>query len=152
VKQTIRIVLLFILFIIISLVCTLRPDDFFVNTIFTVSGIIFSVGLGLIVTFNIGGVKNKKHIKQLRTNINNVRNSFIIYFFITTVSYILDKYLRDSKIILTFIHIKNFKIELNWSVFFCLLMLYSIVYYIINFIEIQKLNNDIFDKTNEQID
>jgi hypothetical protein len=112
----------------------------------------FSVGLGLIVTFNISGVKNKKHIKQLRINMNNVRNSFITYFFITTGSYILDKYLRDAKIISTFIHMRSFKIELNWSIFFCLLMLYSIVYYIINFIEIQKLNNDIFDKTNEQID
>jgi hypothetical protein len=111
----------------------------------------FSVGLGLIVTFNIGGVKNKKHIQQLRNNINNVRNSFITYFLVTTVSYILDKYLRDAKIILTFIHIRNFKIELNWSVFFCLLMLYSIIYYIINFFEIQKLNNDIFDKTNDKL-
>lgn len=151
-KTVIRILLVFILFIIISLVCYLHPDEFFVNTIFTVSGIMFSVGLGLIVTFNIGGVKNKKHIQQLRNNINRVRNSFITYFLVTTVSYILDKYLRDAKIISTFIHIRNFKIELNWSVFFCFLMLYSIVYYIVNFIEIQKLNNDIFDKTNEQID
>jgi hypothetical protein len=149
VKQIIRIALVFVLFIIISLVCPLRPDDFFVNTIFTVSGIMFSVGLGLIVTFNIGGVKNKKHIQQLRNNINDVRNSFITYFFITTVSYVLDKYLRDAKMIFTFIYIKNFQIELNWSIFFCLLMLYSIIYYIINFVEIQKLNNDIFDKITE---
>lgn len=147
-KIIIRILLVFILFIIISLVCSLHPDDFFVNTIFTVSGIMFSVGLGLIVTFNISGVKNKKHIQQLRANINSVRNSFITYFLITTISYIVDKYLRDAKLISTHMQIKNFQIELNWSVFFCLLMMYSIAYYIINFIEIQKLNNDIFDKIN----
>ena len=148
-KTIIRISLVLILFIIISLLC-LHPDDFFVNTIFTVSGIMFSVGLGLIVTFNISGVKNQKHIKQLRGNIDKVRNSFLKYFLISTVCYILDYYLRQKALNITTINIKNFQFELNWSVLFCILMLYSIVYYIINFIEIQKLNNSIFDKTSEQ--
>jgi hypothetical protein len=149
VKHIIRILVISVLFVIISLVCPMHPDEFFINTIFTVSGIMFSVGLGLIVTFNISGVKNGKHIKQLRTNINKVRNSFIIYFLITTISYILDKYLRDSKTLSASFQIGNTHIELNWSVLFCLLMLYSIIYYVANFIEIQKLNNDIFDKVNE---
>jgi hypothetical protein len=111
----------------------------------------FSVGLGLIVTFNISGIKNKQHIKQLRTNIDTVRNSFLKYFLVSTVCYILDYYLRQKELNITAVNIKNFQSELNWSVLFCILMLYSIVYYIINFIEIQRLNNDIFDKTNEQV-
>jgi hypothetical protein len=133
-----------------SLACSIHPDDFFVNTIFTVSGIMFSVGLGLIVTFSIGGVKNKKFIKQLRGNINRVRNSFLIYFLVSTVCFAADYYLRQKGLNITTINIKGTHYELNWSVLFCLIMLYSILYFIINFIEIQKLNNDIFDKTNEQ--
>jgi drug/metabolite transporter (DMT)-like permease len=110
----------------------------------------FSVGLGLIVTFSIGGVKNKKFIKQLRGNINRVRNSFLIYFLVSTVCFAADYYLRQKGLNITTINIKGTHYELNWSVLFCLIMLYSILYFIINFIEIQKLNNDIFDKTNEQ--
>jgi Na+/H+-dicarboxylate symporter len=110
----------------------------------------FSLGLGLVVTFNINGVKNQKFIKQLRDNIDKVRNSFLKYFFITAICYVLDYYFRQKVLNITTIEIKNFHFELNWSVLFCVLMSYSIVYYIINFIEIQKLNNSIFDKTNEQ--
>ena len=149
-KTIIRISLVLILFIITSLACSIHPDDFFVNTIFTVSGIMFSVGLGLIVTFNIGGVKNKTHIKQLRGNIDKVRNSFFKYFLISTVCFAAEYYLRQKGLHITAINIKGIHFELNWSVLFCMLMLYSIIYYIINFIAIQKLNNDIFDKANEQ--
>ena len=149
-KTIIRILFVLILFIITSLACSIHPDDFFVNTIFTVSGIMFSVGLGLIVTFNMGGIKNKKYIKLLRGNIDRVRNSFLKYFLISTVCFTADYYLRQKGLNITAINIKDTHFELNWSVLFCLLMLYSIVYYIINFIAIQKLNNDIFDKANEQ--
>lgn len=148
-KTIIRISIIIGIFISISLACSIQLDDFFINTIYTVSGIMFSVGLGLIVTFNIGGVKNKKYIAQLRGSIDKVRNSFLRYFLISTVCYILDYYLRKKTINITVLNIKSFEIELNWSILFCLLILYSIIYYIINFIEIQRLNNDIFDKTNE---
>lgn len=150
-KITIRILLIISLFILVSSFCSIKLDDFFINTIYTVSGIMFSVGLGLIVTFNIGGIKNKKYIMQIRKSIDNVRNSFLKYFIISTLCFILDYYLRKKEFNITALSIGNLQIELNWSILFCLLMLYSIVYYVANFIEIQKLNNDIFDKTNEMI-
>lgn len=137
-------------FIVISLVCPIQPDDFFINTIFTVSGIMFSVGLGLIVTFNMNGVKNKTYIHKLRHNVNKVRKQFILYFFLTTVCYITDKYLRIKELSITYLSFKGIHIKLNWSILLCVIMLYSIVYYVINFSAIQKLNNDIFDKINEQ--
>lgn len=147
-KTIIRASIVFVLFISSSVLCSIELDDFFTNTIYTVSGIMFSVGLGLIVTFNISGVKNKTYITQLRNNIDRVRNAFLKYFLLSTVCFILDYYLRKKELNITSLNIQNLQIELNWSMLFCLLMLYSIVYYIINFIEIQKLNNDIFDKTN----
>ncbi len=147
-KTTIRILLIIILFIIFSMLCKLTIDIFFVNTIYTVSGIMFSVGLGLIVTFSISGVRNKEHIRQLRTNINKVRNSFLKYFLLTTICYTLNYYLRQMNLIITEVKIKEITIILNWSILFVLLMLYAIVYYIVNFTKIQNLHNDIFDKIN----
>ena len=137
--------------VLISSFCAeLQPNEFFNGTIFTVSGIVFSLGLGLIVTFNLSSIKNKKYIAEIRKTLNKVRNSFIFYFIVTVVCYILDKYLRDKCIIsLPLFKMKNLQIELNYAIFFCVLMFYSIAYYVINFLNIQKLNDDIFDKTTE---
>jgi hypothetical protein len=148
-KNAVRIIGLIVLFLIISLAVSISPDDFFISTLFNVSGVMFSVGLGLIVTFNANGVKNKTYIKQIRRDVARVRNSFIKYFAISSVFYLMEKYLRDNNLSSLIIPIKGFQIHLNCSLFICLFMLYSMAYYIINFLNIQKLNNDIFDKTND---
>lgn len=131
-----------------SSVWAIRPDGFFSSTIYTVSGIMFSIGLGLIVTFNPSGVKNRDYIIALRTNIANVRNAFLTHFGLSTVYYVLNQYLSKPKYeIHAHIYVN---ISFSWSIFLCLLMLFSAVYFVINFIEIQKLNNDIFDRINSE--
>lgn len=149
-KALIRDIVILIVFILISCICKLQLDDFFMNTIFTVSGIMFSIGLGLIATFNLQGIKNKSFILKIRNTLNSVRNLYIKYFTVTTIVFILDNYLREKKInqidILLF---DRLNIHIDLSVFFCLILLYSILYYIINFLSIQKLNNDIFDELNK---
>jgi hypothetical protein len=145
-KTALRILIVVIVFLIISLTVNVTVDSFFSNTIFTVSGIMFSLGLGLIVTFNMHGVKNPSYIDQIRTNINEVRTSFLVYFSITTICFLLDYYLRQNNSNVFCFQIGTVDIVLNASVFFCLIMLYSIVYFILNFLAIQKLNNDIFDR------
>lgn len=130
-------------------------DDFFMNTIYTVSGIMFSIGLGLIVTFNIQGIKNKTYIKKIRQNLKDVRNTYILYFTISTICFVIDKYLRevDNAIIkgsiISINLTSSFILNFNVAVFLGLLMFYSILYFIINFLAIQDLNDDIFDKLNE---
>lgn len=145
-KILIRIAIIVTIFFTISIVVPIEFDNFFINTIFTVAGIMFSVGLGLIVTFNVGDIKNKSYILKIRDSINGVRNSFLKHFTLVTVCYIFDYYLRQSELDITTLHVFKHYINLNWSILFCLLMIYSIVYFIINFIKIQALNNDIVDK------
>lgn len=135
-------------FIFLSILIEIELDDFFLNTIYTVSGIMFSVGFGLIVTFQISGVKNKVYISDIRKNINRVRNSFLIYFVISTFCFICDYYFRHKKVNILKLNYDNINVQFDFSILFSLLMLYSIIYYVFNFIEIQKLNNDIYDKTN----
>ncbi len=43
--------ILLLLAIFASSVSNVRPDGFFLSTIFTIAGILFSIGIGLIVTF-----------------------------------------------------------------------------------------------------
>lgn len=147
-----RIVVSTFLLLIFTTLCSsvwaIRPDGFFSSTIYTVSGIMFSIGLGLIVTFNPGGVKNRDYIIALRENIANIRNAFLIHFGLSTVYYVLNQYLSQPKYELHAHFYVN--VSFSWSIFLCLLMLYSSVYFVINFIEIQRLNNDIFDRVNAE--
>lgn len=120
------------------------------NTIYTVSGIMFSIGIGLVVTFNLQGIKNKTYIQKIRQNLKKVRSTYIVHFCLSTIYFILDKYIRDIKQSIISIQLTNtFEIHFNIAVFLGLLMFYSIIYFIINFLSIQKLNDDIFDKVNE---
>lgn len=140
--------ILLVIAVITSTVWDVRPDSFFSSTIFTIAGIMFSVGIGLIVTFNPSGVKNKQYIRELRVSIMHVRNSFLMHFGLLTVYYILNQYLSDKKYELHLNYITE--ISFSYSIFLCLLMLYSSIFFVVNFIEIQRLNNDIFDTINKE--
>ena len=148
-KTSISVLIVAIISIIMSTFIKITTGEFFISTIFNVSGIMFSVGLGLIVTFNMNGVKNKKIIESIRTNLNIVRNSFISYFALTIFAYLMMKYLIDSQNTITKITIKSYIFELNWSFTMCCMMFFCIFYFIVNFFKIQKLNEDIYDELNK---
>lgn len=125
--------------------------DHFINTLYTVSGIMFSIGFGLVVTFNMQGVKNQSYIRKIRSNINEVRNSYLSIFAITTLFYVCESFLRDNKLNLIKIwKFNSFNLTIDIYISTCLFILLSITYYIFNFLSIQSLNNEIFDKLNDK--
>lgn len=114
-----------------------------ITTLYNIIGIVFSIGMGLIVTFSISGVRNKSYILDIRKSINTVRNKFIILFFICTLLIVVyfqmcENILQNNKL---FEYISNFILS-----FFII----SIVYFVFNFINIQKLKDDIFDRLLEE--
>lgn len=142
------------IFVLVGLVLSIfvkwTLDDFLLNTIFTVLGIMFSIGLGLIVTFNLQGVKNKKLVNILRSKLKTVRGIYIRYFGIATFLFILDKYLREKKIsIIHVAELRGFSVEVNFAFLICFLLIIIIIYYILNFIKTQELNEEIFDELNK---
>ncbi|MCL0010368.1 UNVERIFIED_ORG: hypothetical protein EC838_2784 [Providencia alcalifaciens] len=124
-----------------------RPDTFLLSTLYTVCGIMFSIGLGLIVTFNMNGVKNKSYINKIRKNLTSVRDSFLIYFVISTTCLVLGQYLNDVDVKF---EVKGTVITISPVMLFFSLIIYSIIFFIINFLEVQKLSQDIFDKINQE--
>lgn len=112
------------------------------STLFTVNSIMFSLGLGLIVSFNMGGVKNKNYIKQIRANITTVKNTFMLLFSLSVCVFIA------SSIYKTPIHYTVFsaQIWISMPIFTLSIIIYSAFYFVINFVEIQKLNDNIFDR------
>jgi len=109
----------------------------------------FSIGLGLIATFNLNGIKNKFYIKKIRANIQHMSKLFITYFLVTTVCFILNNMYNQLQDLII-ISLWEISIRFNLNIFNNIVILCSIIYFTFNFQSIQTLNNDIFDKINEE--
>lgn len=132
-----------LLSILLASLMTSRPDASFLNTIYTVAGIMFSIGMGAIITFNLDRVKNKGFFLSIRGNINSVRNSFIFFFSLISICYLLYQIAPEAAMSYTY---KGLTVAFSVSLFVASIIPISIVYFILNFLEIQRLNLDIAEK------
>ena len=82
-------IIILLIAIILSFFTEWKLDDFYMNAFYTVLGIMFSIALGLLVTFNLQGITNKSVIEKIRKNIIVVRTNYIKYFALATTLYIL---------------------------------------------------------------
>lgn len=121
-----------------------NPDKEMITALYTVVGIMFSIGMSLCVTSSTSGVKNPDIKKAIRRTIRIVRNKFIICFAIASAIYI-------AKGILLFetINLHN-NIYFKYDHLVVLISLYSVLYLILNFISIQNLNLEIEDAINTE--
>lgn len=120
------------------------------STIFTINGIMFSIGLGIVSNFNLQGIRRWDYIATIRKNINLVRNSFISFFSVSSLSFILVNLLSDD----VSYYYDRFNLTLDLkdilTIFSLFVMAYSIIYFIYNFIKIQDLSQSIFDRILEE--
>lgn len=113
----------------------------------------FAIGLSLVVTFTLEMSRNPTYIRYIRNNIHKIRSNFIIYFLSSTICYITNYYFDErlkeqlSKALVLF-NIQTINIQFDFSLLASIVILYSIAYIIVNFIAMQKLNDELFDKTN----
>lgn len=100
--------------------------------------------MGLLVTFRLDGIKNLSYIRNIRSNIKYLQKVFILYFTVSTISYI--SYQK--------VPIYEFMSYINTSIianlFTICFIVFSMVYFVINFLAIPKLSEDIFDKINKE--
>jgi len=128
-----------------------KSNDSFSGVIFSISGIIFSLGISLITAFDYSSVKNKYYITHIRAILSRVRCWFILFFAVTLLCYILEYYFRSQDIVSsTLFNIRSFPIELNYSILLYSAIFYSIFYYFANFKRLQDLRDEIFDKVLEE--
>ncbi|HGU9767166.1 TPA: hypothetical protein ACNFOO_002666 [Acinetobacter baumannii] len=122
------------------------PNTSFLNTIYTVSGIMFSIGMGVLCTLNPDKVKNDSIYKAIKSNILDVRNSYLAYFFIISFIYLIYQIYPDLNYVKV---IWKIKITLDLACATLFLNILGILYFISNFIQIQKLGMDISDRVRE---
>lgn len=102
------------------------------STLYNVSGILFAVGMGLIFGFNLDGIKNGDYVKSIRFQLKKIRNNFILLLIILTV-------LKNITQLTEFVFLQYFTLTY---------LVYSFVYFILTFIELQKLKEQISDAIN----
>ena len=117
------------------------PSDAFISTLYTVCGIVFSVGLGFLVSFSLQGLENKNYIAEIRKNLAKVRRRFIFYFLISTCCILLSHFIAEECSILSYNGIC-----LNLRCLFAFAIIYSIAYFVWNFLVINHLKDEIFDR------
>lgn len=115
------------------------PKDV-LNTLYTVAGVIFSVGMSITISSKTDGVTNVSMKKIIRNSYLKVRNSFLYYFGIDTALFILTSF-TIGKIPASFFNV------------LCLIfLLISVAYYIYNFTRLQELGKDIEDQVQKERD
>lgn len=120
------------------------------STLYNVSGILFSVGMGLIIGFNFDGIKNEDYVKSIKFHLTKIRNNFIKLFAMLTISYIANVFTPTET---TIKYIPLTEIKLPYDIDFFILfqyftvtyLIYSFIYFTSTFIEVQKLKDEISD-------
>lgn len=120
------------------------------STLYNVSGILFSVGMGLIIGFNFDGIKNEDYVKSIRFRLTEIRNNFIKLFTILTISYIINVVTPAETTIKISLIIIPYEIDLFifFQYFTATYLICSFIYFTLTFIEVQKLKDDISDAVN----
>lgn len=122
------------------------PSTSFLNTVYTVSGIMFSIGMGVLCTLNPDKIKNDTYYKAIKANVLDVRDSYLIYFFIISFIYLIYQIYPEANFIKSF---DRFQITLNLAFSTLFINILGILYFIANFMQIQKLGFDISDRVRE---
>lgn len=143
-----KIIILFFIAVILSVGCSSvfqhSPSDSMLNTLYAASSVLFSVGIGLVVSIIPHGIKNPFYVKRISANLNRVRNNFLREFLLVT-----GVHLFYVSIPVISINIFSYPIKFEPKMFDTMLLCLSFFYYLSNFIDIQKLNYDIFKETNK---
>lgn len=114
-----------------------------ISTLYTVSGIMFSIGMSLIVTFNMSGVKNKDFKRIIRNRLHSIQNHFIACFILISTFYIILSPSLSTEINNWLVISK--KNIVNYSQFLTYIVVYAIIYFITNFRLIERLNSELKD-------
>lgn len=138
--------LLVFLSVLLASTTSARPASDFLGTLYTVAGIMFSIGMGIICAINLDKVRNVKFYTSIKANILQVRNIYLYYFAIISAGYLAYQLAPGFECTVT---IQGAAITFRLSLLVALLTVLSIIYFTLNFLAIQKLNFQITEKSSQ---
>ncbi|AGB29726.1 hypothetical protein Prede_2609 [Prevotella dentalis DSM 3688] len=99
--------------------------------------------MSLTVISNTSGIENQKIRLSLRKKMKDVRNRFIACFALVSLFYVYSSVFQYRNIPLN-----SYLINIDWIQI--VLLIFSIIYFVVNFIAIQSLNEEIEDAINKK--
>ena len=128
-----------------------EPSKELLSTLYTVAGIFFSIGISLIIAFDLSPIKNNNYYNAIQANLNKLRNCYIYYFAASTLTYLIFLQAINKQDVFD-LKVNILSIDLNGLILSVLLsiMLLTIAYFVVNFLEMQKLKLGITKKLREE--
>lgn len=114
-----------------------------ITTLFTVVGIMFSVGMSLVVTMSTQNIHNKQAKGIVQETINNLLKNYIFCFLLMTAIFAVSMFFKTENVDgFQACEFNLFKQDLRFNYAFSVLIYsaYSIVYYIFNMRETREQN------------
>ncbi len=139
IRMLIRVTVAIFVALLLSIV-GVQGNTIVLQTLFTVLGIVFSISMSLLVSFNLSKILNKKMRKSFRFAIEKTRNALIRDFLISTAIMIASLIWKDD-----YIRIKLSFIIVDVMLIAVSLVAVSLLFEIYNFRKIHKLHTDIED-------
>ncbi len=139
IRMLIRVTVAIFVALLLSIV-GVQGNTIVLQTLFTVLGIVFSISMSLLVSFNLSKILNKKMRKSFRFAIEKTRNALIRDFLISTAIMITSLIWKDD-----YIRIKLSFIIVDVMLIAVSLVAVSLLFEIYNFRKIHKLHTDIED-------
>lgn len=102
--------------------------------------------MGVLCTLNPDKVKNDVYYKAIKGNVLDVRDSYLVYFFIISFIYLVYQIYPEANFIKSF---GRFQITFDLAFATLFINILGILYFIANFMQIQKLGFDISDRVRE---
>ena len=142
-RNCVRILVIFIMTIIMYLL-GFEPDSNMLSTLYTVLSIFISIGLSIIISFDLSKIKNDFFHDKILNNLKAVRNNFLIHFTMITFIYIIYpklslQYKKETIEIYSF-EVSCFNLLNNFVFSFILI---GIIYYMYNCYKLHSLKNEI---------
>ena len=144
-----RTIIAAIICIVLSLI-PLQPTEITLNILYGLIGVLFSVAMSLIITFDGSKIRNSDLKKSIRNSIHDTRNNFLVIFAASSIFFVVYSLLPKSIQHVIWLEIGTFKLSSTWSVSILFLLLYTIIVLIYNYIDLQQLYEDIEDKLIEE--
>ena len=145
-KKTIIAAIICMLFALVPM----QPTEMTLNILYGVIGVLFSVGMSLIIAFNSSNIVNPDLKVQLRGNMHKVRNNFLFIFFFCSLYYIGFSLLKDEWKQIDIVKNENMHFYCTWAMSVLSFLVYSVIALISNYIQIQQLYEDIEDKIHQE--
>ena len=128
----------------------MQPTEMTLNILYGVIGVLFSVGMSLIIASNSSNIVNPDLKVQLRGNMHKVRNNFLFIFFFFFFFYIGFSLLKDEWKQIDIVKNENMHFYCTWAMSVLSFLVYSVIALISNYIQIQQLYEDIEDKIHQE--